>query len=214
MMYLPSHFTENDRQEITALVDSHPLAALVAATDGGLIANHIPLLRDGDASLIGHIASANDLHRLVSEDTPVLAIFGGEESYVSPNWYPGKAAHHRVVPTWNYQVVHIHGRISFQHDEKTKRAVVGRLTTRFERGMNGDAAWKMADAPADFMAAQLEAIVGLRIEIDRVEAKSKLSQNRAPEDFEAVTSELERRGKPELAGRMRAISDANPDGAQ
>ena len=213
-MYLPAHFSESDRQEITALIDSHPLAALIVATEGGLVANHIPLLRDGDTSLIGHIAFANDLHRLVPEGASVLAIFGGEDSYVSPNWYPGKSAHHRVVPTWNYQVVHVHGRIGFQHDEKSKRAVVGRLTTRFERGLNGDAAWKMADAPADFMKDQLNAIVGLTIEIDRIEAKSKLSQNRTLEDFEAVTAELGRHGRNDLARRMASLVAERNDGSQ
>lgn len=138
----------------------------------------------------------------------LLAIFGGEDSYVSPNWYPGKAAHHKVVPTWNYRVVHLHGRITFGHDEKSKRAIVGRLTTRFEREMNGNAAWKMADAPADFMTEQLQAIVGMRIEIDRVEAKSKLSQNRAPEDFDAVTDRLDQLGRDDLARRMRGLGAA------
>jgi len=206
MMYLPSHFTEDDLAEIAALVDSHPLATLVAASEGGLIANHIPLLRDGETALVGHIALANDMHRVIPDGAQVLAIFGGEDSYVSPNWYPGKAAHHKVVPTWNYRVVHLHGRITFGHDEKSKRAIVGRLTTRFEREMNGNAAWKMADAPADFMTEQLQAIVGMRIEIDRVEAKSKLSQNRAPEDFDAVTDRLDQLGRDDLARRMRGLA--------
>ena len=204
-MYLPTHFAETDGEEIAALIDKRPLAALVATTDDGLVANHIPLLRQGETSLIGHIAFANDLHRLVPDGARVLALFGGEDSYVSPNWYPGKAAHHKVVPTWNYQVVHVHGWISFQHDEKTKRAVVGRLTTRFERELNGDAAWKMADAPADFMMKQLDAIVGLKIEIERMEAKSKLSQNRAPEDFDAVAAKLGEGGTDDLARRMRGL---------
>ena len=213
-MYLPPHFTETDRAEIDALVDSRPLAALVVATDKGLVANHIPLLRDGDGLLVGHIAIANELHRLVPDGCEVLAIFGGEDSYVSPNWYPGKAAHHKVVPTWNYRVVHAHGRISFQHDDKAKHAVVGRLTTRFERETNGVAAWKMADAPADFMAEQLDAIVGISIAVDRVEAKSKLSQNRAPEDFDSVTKELADRDRPDLARRMRDLADARGNSGQ
>ena len=213
-MYLPSHFTETDRAEIAALIDARPLAALVVATNRGLVANHIPLLRDGDGLLVGHIAIANELHRLVPDGHEVLAIFGGDDSYISPNWYPGKAAHHKVVPTWNYRVVHVHGRISFQHDDKAKRAVVGRLTTRFERETNGDAAWKMADAPVDFMAEQLDAIVGISIAVDRVAAKSKLSQNGAPEDFASVTKELGDRDKPDLARRMRDLSDARDDSDQ
>jgi len=207
-MYLPAHFAETDQAEIAALIDSHPLATLVCLGPGGMLANQVPLVRDGDDGLVGHIALANDLHRLVADGAPALAIFGGEESYISPNWYPGKAAHHKVVPTWNYRVVHIHGPISFAHDAKRKRGIVGRLTARFEREMNGDAAWKMADAPADFMEAQLEAIVGFRIGIGRIEAKSKLSQNRAPEDFDAVRRTLRERGKADLARRMDGIADA------
>ena len=213
-MYLPSHFTETDRTEINGLIDGRPLAALVVATDKGLVANHVPLLRDGDGRLVGHIAVANELHRLVPDGHEVLAIFGDEDSYVSPNWYPGKAAHHKVVPTWNYRVVHVHGRLSFQNDEKAKRAEVGRLTTRFERETNGDAAWKMADAPAVFMAEQLDAIVGISIAVDCVEAKSKLSQNRAPEDHDSVTDQLGKRGKPDLARRMRRLADARDCGNQ
>ena len=98
-MYLPSHFIETDRTEINRLIDGRPLAALVVATDKGLVANHVPLLRGGDGRFVGHIAVANELHRLVPDGHEVLAIFGGEDSYISPNWYPGKAAHHKVVPT-------------------------------------------------------------------------------------------------------------------
>ena len=110
--------------------------------------------------------------------------------------------------------MHAHGRISFQPDDKAKRAVVGRLTTRFERETNGVAAWKMADAPADFMAEQLDAIVGISIAVDRVEAKSKLSQNRAPEDFDPVTKELADRDRPDLARRMRDLADAGGNSGQ
>ena len=205
-MYLPAHFTEADRAEIFALIDARPLATLICMGPDGMLANHIPMLRDGDHGLVGHIALANDLHRLVADGAPALAIFGGEDSYISPNWYPGKAAHHKVVPTWNYRVVHAHGAISFDHDEKTKRGIVGRLTTRFEREMKGDAAWKMADAPAGFMTEQLAAIVAFRIDIARIEAKSKLSQNRAPEDFDGVRRELGARGKSDLARRMNGIA--------
>lgn len=206
-MYLPAHFTETDRADISTLIDACPLATLVCVGPDGMLANHIPILRNGDEGLIGHIALANDFHRLVADGASALAIFSGEDSYISPNWYPGKAAHHKVVPTWNYQVVHIHGTISFAHDEKTKRGIVGKLTSRFERETNGDAAWKMADAPADFMSGQLDAIVGFHINITRMEAKSKLSQNRAPEDFDAVRKQLRARDKADLARHMDKIAD-------
>ena len=153
-MYLPPHFTETDRAEIDALVD--PLAALVMAT---------LVWRTVTRSLVAGAGRARHVRRRGLCLAELVSRQGGAR------WCrPGIT-------------VHVHGRISFQHDDKAKRAVVGRLTTRFERETNGVAAWKMADAPADFMAEQLDAIVGISIAVDRVEAKSKLSQNRAPEDF-------------------------------
>lgn len=108
-----------------------------AQTADGLIANHIPLLLGPGGSLIGHIAVANDMHRSIAEGQEVLAIFRGDDGYVSPNFYPSKAEHHRHVPTWNYQVVHAYGDIIFQHDERSKRAAVGLLTRQHERRLNG-----------------------------------------------------------------------------
>ena len=202
-MYLPAHFAETDARSITGLIAGFPLATLVAATGDGVVANHLPLLLLGEDRLIGHIALAKDLHRQLDEDAPVMAIFNGESSYVSPNWYPTKQLHHRHVPTWNYQVVHVHGRIFFQHDDKSKRAIVGHLTKHFETATNGDKAWKMADAPADFMLDMVQNIVGFQINIDTVQAKSKLSQNREMEDYDNVEHELEAKGLNRLASRMR-----------
>ena len=204
-MYLPHHFIEADAGAVAALVAEFPLATLVATGPGGLLANHIPMLLAPDGRLIGHVAAANEIHRVIGEDAAVLAVFSGEDGYVSPNWYPGKAAHHRVVPTWNYRVVHVHGRISFIHDPKRKRAIVGRLTARFEREMNGDEAWKMADAPDDFMDSQLASIVGFEIAIDRIAGKSKLSQNREAEDFNGVRQAFEQCGEKGLAGQMERV---------
>src|SRR5690606_642289 len=150
-MYIPSHFEEVSSSEIASVVASFPLACVVAQTPEGLIANHLPLLAGADGTLIGHVALANDMHRLISDGQDVLAIFRGEDGYVSPNFYPSKTEHHRHVPTWNYQVVHIYGSITFQHDTRTKRAVVGLLTKRHEHRVNGAGAWRMADAPSDYM---------------------------------------------------------------
>ena len=201
-MYLPDHFRETDEAAVAALIASHPLACVVAQTAEGLIANHLPLLAGRPGELIGHVALGNDMHRLIAEGQDVLAVFRAEEGYVSPNWYPGKAEHHRVVPTWNYRVVHVHGAISFQHDEPAKRAAVGLLTSRQERRTNGDAAWRMADAPADYMATMLAGIVSFRIAIRRVAAKSKLSQNREARDRLGAAAGLRGAGNPGLAARM------------
>jgi transcriptional regulator len=181
-MYLPDHFREVDAAEIAELIATHPLACVVAHTREGIIANHLPLLHGKGDVLIGHIALGNDMHRIIAEGQEVLAIFRGEDGYVSPNFYPSKAEHHRHVPTWNYQVVHVHGEIAFQHDERSKRAAVGLLTSHHERWLNGDRAWRMADAPDDYMETMLTGIVAFRINITRTIAKSKLSQNREPRD--------------------------------
>jgi transcriptional regulator len=202
-MYLPKHFTEVSETEIASVLAGAPLACIVAQTEAGLIANHLPLLT-AEGALIGHVALANDMHRLVADGQEVLAIFRGVDGYVSPNFYPSKPEHHRHVPTWNYQVVHVYGDITFQHDERSKRAAVGRLTRDHERPLHGDRAWRMADAPADYMTQMLAAIVAFRITVRRVLAKSKLSQNREPRDYRGTVEGLRASGNDALADRMAA----------
>jgi len=206
-MYIPPQFHEVSAEEIAAIVAAAPLACIVAQTGQGLVANHIPVLAAPEGVLVGHVALANDMHRLIAEGQEVLAIFRGEDAYVSPNFYPSKPEHHRHVPTWNYQAVHMHGRIAFQHDERSRRAAVGLLTRTHERRLNGDQAWRMADAPADYMEKMLDSIVAFRIEVTRVLAKSKLSQNRDPRDYHGVIEGLEGSGHPGMAGRMRRRLD-------
>lgn len=204
-MYLPEHFREIDPEEIAAVIAAAPLGCVVANTAEGLIANHMPILVDKRGELVGHIALANDMHRLIAEGEQVLVIFRGVDGYVSPNFYPSKAEHHKQVPTWNYQVVHVHGTISFQHDENSKRAAVGLLTREHERRINGDKAWRMADAPADYMTDMLGKIVAFRIAVTRTIAKSKLSQNRDSRDFEGAVDGLKSSGQEALAARMAAL---------
>ncbi|KFL30211.1 transcriptional regulator [Devosia riboflavina] len=206
-MYLPEHFKEIDPQEIAAVIAAAPLGCVVANTAEGLIANHMPILVDKRGELVGHIALANDMHRLIPEGQEVLVIFRGVDGYVSPNFYPSKAEHHKQVPTWNYQVVHVHGAISFQHDESSKRAAVGLLTREHERRINGEKAWRMADAPTDYMIDMLGKIVAFRIAVTRTIAKSKLSQNRDVRDFEGAVDGLKSSGQEALATRMAALPD-------
>jgi len=201
-MYLPEHFREIDAAEIAEVMATAPLACIVAQTDAGLIANHLPLLTGADGALVGHVALANDMHRLVGDGQEVLVVFRGEHGYVSPNFYPSKAEHHRHVPTWNYQAVHVYGAITFQHDERAKRSAVGLLTRDHERRVNGDRAWRMADAPADYMTEMLASIVAFRITVRKVLAKSKLSQNREPRDYEGAVMGLHASGNDALAERM------------
>ena len=199
-MYLPPHFIEADPGEADRLIAAFPLATLVAQTAEGLVANPLPLLRDG-AGLIGHVARANRLHELVATGQEVLAVFRGEDGYVSPDWYPSKAETHRAVPTWNYQVVQVTAQIRWDDGDKFKHRAVGLLT----RQMEGAAGWKMSDAPRDYMAGMLAAIVGFELQIVRIIAKTKLSQNRSDADFGAVRDQFTAQGRAALAARMRAL---------
>jgi transcriptional regulator len=209
-MYSPAHFTETDPQVIDCVLSDYPLATLVAQTGAGLAANHIPLLRDG-ADLVGHVALANDLHRDLADGSAVLAIFGAGDAYVSPNWYPSKAATHRAVPTWNYRVVHVHGRLTWSHATRDKRRAVHLLTAMMERRVNGPEGWRMGDAPADYLAGMLDAIVAFRITIDRVQAKSKLSQNRDAPDRAGVAAALRDQGRHDLA---QGVASPDPEPGQ
>ncbi|EDM71372.1 hypothetical protein RAZWK3B_14164 [Roseobacter sp. AzwK-3b] len=201
-MYIPPHFQEIDPSEIASIIDAAPLASIVAQTSEGLIANHIPLLAGADGTLIGHVALSNDMHRLIPDGHEVMTIFRGDDAYISPNFYPTKAQHHRHVPTWNYQVVHIYGAIHFQHDTHAKRAAVALLTRLHERRLNGASAWRMADAPVDYMAQMLDSIVAFRIDVTRTLAKSKLSQNRDAVDLDGAISGLRSVGQDAIAAKM------------
>jgi len=200
-MYTPPAFHETDAAEIERLIHDNPLAALVVMTGQGLDANHLPLLRDGDG-LLGHVALANPVHAQVPDGAPVLAIFRAGEGYVSPNWYPSKAETHKAVPTWNYQVVHVHARLHWSHAEKDKRRAVALLTARHEKATNGAGAWRMADAPAGYLQDMLDRIVAFRLHIDRIEAKSKLNQNRSAADIASAADNLAARGKTAVAAAM------------
>ncbi len=201
-MYTPAAFAETDPAVIAGVIDAHPLAVLVAQGPAGLVANHIPLLRDG-ADLVGHVALANALHRDLPDGSTVLAVFGAGAAYVSPNWYPSKAATHRAVPTWNYRVVHVHGAIRWSHAAGDKRRAVHLLTHAMEGRVNGAGGWRMGDAPADYLAMMLGNIVAFRIAVTRIEAKSKLSQNRDAADREGAAEGVAGQGAAAVAAMMR-----------
>lgn len=135
-------------------------------------------------------------------EAEVLTIFQGSNSYISPNWYPSKHETHRHVPTWNYQVVHIHGRIRFIEDAKFLRAVVASLTQIHETRAAEAKPWKMSDGDKDYIEQQLASIVGLEIDVTRIVGKSKLSQNREPRDKDGAIAALRRKGENATADAM------------
>lgn len=206
-MYLPPHFIEARADELRRLIVEHPLGALVTNGPNGLDANHVPFEFDAGTGphgiLRAHVARANPVWNEAADGDEVLVIFRGAEAYVSPNWYPSKHEFHRQVPTWNYQVVNVHGRITIRDDEKYVRGVVARLTRAHENRTDPSRAWRMADAPKDYIDGMLKAIVGLEIEITRIVGKFKLSQNREERDRIGAADALAERGQRAIADAMR-----------
>ncbi|HTH95397.1 MAG TPA: FMN-binding negative transcriptional regulator [Rhodocyclaceae bacterium] len=207
-MYLPHHFAETRPEELHRIMTEYPLGMLVVNGPHGLDANHLPFLFEPTTGtqghLIAHVARANPLWTDIKTGDDVLVVFRGAEAYISPNWYPSKHEAHRQVPTWNYQVVHVHGKIVIHDDERFVRSVVARLTRLHEADANPEAPWRMGDAPDDFITERLAAIVGIEIEITRIEGKSKLNQNRETRDRLGAIEALEQRGDTELSSAMRS----------
>ena len=185
-MYLPSHFEQQDPAALRALMREHPLATWVCVVDGEPLINHLPLhldeTRGPHGTLVGHVARANPVWQ--SAPTRSVVIFHGPQAYVTPSWYPSKQAHGKVVPTWNYAVVHAQGLPRFIHEKDELHALVSRLTDRHEA--DRDRPWSVSDAPHDYTQTMLGAIVGLEIEITQIQGKFKLSQNRSAEDRRGV----------------------------
>jgi transcriptional regulator len=187
-MYLPKHFEQHDAAALEGLMREHPLATLVTQQDGGVTADHLPLEYDAARrTLRGHVARANPLWRSAAGQ-PVLAIFRGAEAYITPSWYPSKAQTHKVVPTWNYTVVHAHGVLQAIEDASWLHDLVSRLTGHHEATRT--APWAVSDAPEDYVQQMLRAIVGIEIPVDRLIGKWKTSQNRSAEDREGVARGL------------------------
>lgn len=197
-MYLPEHFDETRVEELHRLIDEYPLGTLVVSGPRGLDANHLPFLLDapagGKGSLLAHVARANPLWKETADGAEALVIFRAADAYVSPNWYPSKHEQHRQVPTWNYRVVHVHGRLRIRDDAKFVRGVVARLT-RTHEGRTGDAKpWKMGDSAPEYIDQMVAAIVGLELEIAAMVGKWKLSQNKEERDRVNAAEELGKRG--------------------
>ena len=195
-MYLPRHFEETDVRVLHQFIRAHPFGALVTATTGGLDANHIPFVLESEpapyGTLHGHIARANPLWRECTAATPALVLFQGENAFVSPSWYPSKQETGKVVPTWNYVVVHAHGPLRFIDDAAWVRAHVETLTNQHEH--ERAAPWRVTDAPPDFIERLVQGLVGLEIPIARLAGKWKVSQNRSERDREGVVDGLTAEG--------------------
>jgi transcriptional regulator len=207
-VYVPAHFkpSEADVQELLAHIGA---ADLITVTATGLVATMLPLVFDAagsrpDAgpagSLLGHVARNNRQWREPALGE-ALVIARGPDAYVSPQWYPTKREHGRVVPTWNYVTAHLHGRLVIHDDPAWVEANVRRLTTTHEGARQEP--WSVDDAPHAYIVGQLRAIVGVEVLVERIEAKFKLSQNRSDEDVEAVIDGFDALPDPAMAAAMR-----------
>ena len=206
-MYLPTQFEETRVEEIHKLIREFPLGMLVTNGPGGLDSNPLPFEIDAGAGARGtlraHCARANPLWREVTTGDAVLVVFHAGNAYISPNWYPSKHETHRHVPTWNYRVVQVRGRIAVHDDERHVRGIVARLT-RTHEGLTGDPRpWKMADSAPEFIDSLLANIVGLEVEIESVVAKTKLGQNREDRDRLGAADALSARGEDVVSQAMR-----------
>jgi transcriptional regulator len=195
-VYIPPAFRETDRDAVHACMREARLATLVTATAEGLVATPLPLLLAADegemGTLYGHIARANPHARLAAIGD-ALAIFAGPDAYVRPSWYADKPDG-KVVPTWNYVAVHAYGPLELFEDAGWLAALVAAQTDRQESGR--PAPWSLDDAPADFVAARLKGIVGVRLPIRRLDAKTKMSQNRDAGDRATIAANLKASADP------------------
>ncbi len=201
-MYLPPHFREDRAEILHALIREHPLGLLVTAGAGGLMANPVPFLLvtpdGGPAVLRCHLARANPQGRELAGVEECMAVFQGPQAYVTPSWYPSKPETGKVVPAWNYATVHVWGRPTVIEDEAWLRGQADGLTAQQEAGRASP--WFVADAPEDYIGAQLKGIVGVEILISRIEGKWKVSQNRAANDRAGVAEGLRNEGCEAMAG--------------
>lgn len=200
-LYVPTHFRVEDPATLDRFIDAHAFGTLVTSGASGLHVSHIPFVPergvDGKLRLLGHVARANPHAEAVLAATHLVAIFHGPHAYVSPTWYERP---HPAVPTWNYAVVHAHGRASTL-GEAELRDLLERLSSKYEG--DGPDAWKLSDAPAEFIDRLVPTIAGFSIEVQRLEGKFKLSQNRPGADPPRVIEALEAAGEGELAALMR-----------
>jgi transcriptional regulator len=201
-MYLPKHFEESRPEVLHELVRAQPLGLLVTLNDAGLQANPVPFILDPDPAggpgiLRAHVARANPLWRETRTGAEALVVFQGPQAYVSPGWYPSKAEHGKVVPTWNYVMVQARGTLRAVDDAGWVRAFVTRLTAHHEAVQAKP--WAVADAPPEFIETMARAIVGIEITLSALNGKWKVSQNRSAADRAGVASGLRAAGQMDAA---------------
>ena len=211
-MYIPKFNEENRLDVMHALIETQPLATLVTVSNSGLIATHLPMVlarsEGPHGTLRGHLSRANSQWRNLNPSIEALAIFSGAHHYISPSWYPEKAEDGKVVPTWNYAVVHAYGPLKIIEDPAWLLSHLNTLVTQHESSF--PTPWKTSDAPSDYIASQIKGIVGLELPITRIEGKWKVSQNKSERTLHAVEQGLEDLNTPEALAMRDLIHGKRP----
>jgi len=208
-LYIPQHFQEERPEVLARAIRDIQFALLVTAVDGDYLATHLPMVlkqTGGAFTLEAHVARANEHWKVLAGKPASLAVFQGPQTYVSPSWYETKRQHGKVVPTWNYVVVHAHGTLEVAEDQDWLLAHLQDLVSANES--RREQPWAITDAPAEFIHGMTRAIVGLRFTVDRLEGKWKMIQNRSQADRLGTMAGLSASAKPEdraVAAIMRAI---------
>lgn len=210
-MYTPKAFEVGDIKTMHSDIKRCGLACLVTLTRGGLVATHLPVLLHEDkgkyGTLFGHLSKANAQWRESDPQTEALIIFSGLESYITPSWYATKQETGKVVPTWNYAAIHAYGHLSFNTDADWLKSHVGELTAKHESTFSHP--WKITDAPAEYIDAQVKGIAGFEMMIERIEGKHKFNQNRSEQDRNGVISGLRKMNthqKSDVASFMEQVA--------
>jgi transcriptional regulator len=201
-MYIPKHFQPSNKaaQEFLSQIES---GHLVSNTEKGLVSTLLPLIYDQETnSLLGHVAKLN-VQASLPTNQEALVISMLNEAYISPNWYASKEEHHKVVPTWDYMMVHAYGQLVIHNDPDWILHQVTRLTNHFE--VNQPKPWNVDQAPTDYVDGQIRAIVGVELKINRIEASFKMSQNKSKADLDGVISGLQKAGKVSISEAINAL---------
>jgi transcriptional regulator len=205
-MYIPKHFEETRLHVLHAMIQANPLATIVTLVDNQFNANHIPMVLDADTGVLrAHIARANSLWKAFNQDIGCMVIFQGPTSYISPSYYPSKLETEKVVPTWNYAVVHVHAKLKVIDDAKWILNQINDLTTQQES--RRDQPWHVSDAPEDYVEKLLQALIGLEMTITHIEGKWKVSQNQKPVDHQGVIDGLIQEGTENAAMMALLVKD-------
>jgi transcriptional regulator len=208
-MYVKSQFRETRTEVLHGLARAHPLATFITSVNGEIVVNHMPFVvstRGGEyGTLKGHLPRENPVWRALDGSLEAVAVFQGPEAYISPSWCPSKQAHGKVVPTWNYAVVHARGRPRVIEDSDWLCAHLNELTDEHESAQV--APWKVSDAPEDFIARMIDHLVGVEMPISSLLGKWKVSQNRPAEDRRGVSAGLRARSDDRSLAMERLVMD-------